>query len=89
MYPKTRVLRSNKPLTRSLLTKVIGEGEYTLEDLCRAAKNETKSRQINSVGQNNMRYMKSVVTWLRQEAFIPWVKEAPKPELDMEQGLLE
>lgn len=70
-FPKTRVLRRNTEKCRELFHKLMREGEYTCDDLCRAIIAESLAKMDNSIrqGENKMSYITNSESYLRQRIF--------------------
>lgn len=67
----TRGFKCRKVDCKKLYTKIIGEAEYTCEDLLRALKYEIEIKKENSfaTGENKLKYMPNTYTYLYQRVF--------------------
>ena len=78
MWPKTRIIRTNKPRSKKLYIDLLKEGisEKTLETALLA---DVKMRKRDTK-QNSLRYMKSPAAWLYQREFENFTDEEPSSE---------
>lgn len=75
LFKGSRGLRISKEKCRLAFNLIIGEGEYTHEDIIRATMYEVKMRKSNSLkkNKNELSWMKSSEPYLNQKAFEPFV----------------
>lgn len=79
-FSGTRGLRVKKDDCKLLLTKIVGEGEYTIDELIKALEIEVTQKKDNSVktGTNKLTYMQNSLTYLNQRTFEPFIELARK-----------
>lgn len=79
-FSGTRGLRVKKDDCKLLLTKIVGEGEYTIDELVKALEIEVTQKKDNSVktGTNKLTYMQNSLTYLNQRTFEPFIELARK-----------
>lgn len=79
-FSGTRGLRVKKDDCKLLLTKIVGEGEYTIDELVKALDIEVTQKKDNSVktGTNKLTYMQNSLTYLNQRTFEPFIELARK-----------
>ena len=75
-----RALRVRKDDCKLLLGKIVGEGEYTMDELIRALEIEVVQKKDNSVKTktNKLTYMQNSYTYLYQRSFEPFIELAKK-----------
>jgi hypothetical protein len=81
----SRALKVKKDECRMVITKILGEGEYTIDELVKALEIEVNQKKDNSVktGSNKLSYMQNSLTYLNQRTFEPFielVKQSPIKE---------
>lgn len=81
----SRALKVKKDECRMVITKILGEGEYTIDELVKALEIEVNQKKDNSVktGLNKLSYMQNSLTYLNQRTFEPFielVKQSPIKE---------
>lgn len=79
-FSGTRGLRVKKDDCKLLLTKIVGEGEYTIDELIKALEIEVTQKKDNSVktSTNKLTYMQNSLTYLNQRTFEPFIELARK-----------
>jgi hypothetical protein len=79
-----RALRVKKDDCRMIITKIVGEGEYTIDDLVKALEMEVLQKKENSVktGVNRLTFMQSTVTYLNQRTFEPFIELAKTTNIE-------
>lgn len=80
VFSGTRGLRVKKDDCKLLLTKILGEGDYTIDELVKALEIEVEQKKNNSVktSSNKMSYMQNSHTYLNQRTFEPFIELARK-----------
>jgi hypothetical protein len=84
-FAGTRGLRSKKDDCRIKLNKILGEGQFTLEEMIKALDFEVEQKKENSVktGQNKLSYLQNSMTYLNQysyENYIDLIRKGTKME---------
>lgn len=79
-----RALRVKKDDCRMSITKIIGEGEHTLDDLIKALEMEVMQKKENSIktGVNKLSYMQNSLTYLNQRTFEPFIELAKTTNIE-------
>lgn len=74
-FTGSRSLRVRKDECRLAITKVLGEGEYTIDDLVKALELEVLQKKENSVKtrMNRLTFMQNSLTYLNQRTFEPFI----------------
>lgn len=72
----TRALKAKKDECKLKLSKILAEGEYSLDELVRALEMEVGQKKDNSVktNANKLSYMQSSITYLNQRTFEPFIE---------------
>lgn len=80
-FSGSRGLRVRKEECKLLLSKIVGEGDYTMNDLIKALEIEVLQKKDNSVktNTNKMTYMQNSLTYLNQRTFEPFIEIAKAP----------
>ena len=80
-FSGSRALRVRKEECRLLLSKIVGEGDYTMDELIKALEVEVLQKKDNSVktGTNKITYMQNSLTYLNQRTFEPFIEIAKAP----------
>lgn len=83
-FTGVRGLRVKKDDCRMILTKIVGEGEHTIDDLVKALEIEVMQKKENSVktGTNRLSFMQSSITYLNQRTFEPFVELAKTTNME-------
>ncbi len=89
-FTGTRGLRVNKEECKIKFDKILGEGEYTADDMLAALQFDVTQKKENSVKAkaNKLTYMQNSLSYLNQRAFEPFIeliKEGNKIEEAPEQ----
>ena len=84
-FTGNRALRVNKEECKIKFDKILGEGEYTANDMLEALQFDVLQKKENSVKTktNRLTYMQSSITYLNQRSFEPFIeliKEGAKIE---------
>lgn len=79
-FSKTRVLRKNTEKCRELFTKIMAEGEYTVDDMCMSIIAEALAKMELSykAGENKMAYFINSESYLRQRIFEGFMEDGRK-----------
>lgn len=80
-FSGSRGLRVRKEDCKLLIGKIVGEGDYTIDDLVKALEIEVLQKKDNSVktGTNKLTYMQNSLTYLNQRTFEPFIEIAKAP----------
>ena len=75
-FEGTRSLRTKKDDCKLKLTKILNEGEYTIDEMVEALEYEVVQKKENSVkaGENKLKYMQNSLTYLNQRTFEPFIE---------------
>jgi hypothetical protein len=75
-FPGSRSLRSKKDDCRIKLNKILGEGQYTLEEMVAALKLEINQKMENSIkeGTNKLKYMQNSMTYLNNYTYENYIE---------------
>ena len=75
-FEGTRSLRTKKDDCKTKLTKILNEGEYTIDEMVEALEYEVVQKKENSVkaGENKLKYMQNSLTYLNQRTFEPFIE---------------
>jgi len=75
-FEGTRSLRTKKDDCKIKLTKILNEGEYTIDEMVEALEYEVVQKKENSVkaGENKLKYMQNSLTYLNQRTFEPFIE---------------
>ena len=75
-FEGTRSLRTKKDDCKIKLTKILNEGEYTIDEMVAALEYEVVQKKENSVkaGENKLKYMQNSLTYLNQRTFEPFIE---------------
>jgi hypothetical protein len=86
-FTGSRSLRVRKDECRLVITKIIGEGEYTIDDLVGALELEVLQKKENSVKTkvNRLTFMQNSLTYLNQRTFEPFIELVRKDVVVEEQ----
>lgn len=86
-FTGSRSLRVRKDECRLVITKILGEGEYTMEDLVKALELEVLQKKENSVKTkvNRLTFMQNSLTYLNQRTFEPFIELVRKDVVVEEQ----
>ena len=89
-FTGTRGLRVNKDECKIKFDKILGEGEYTADDMLAALQFDVTQKKENSVKAkaNKLTYMQNSLSYLNQRSFEPFIeliKEGNKIEEASEQ----
>jgi hypothetical protein len=84
-FTGTRSIRVKKDDCKLKFNKILGEGEYTADELVKALEFEVMQKKENSLktGVNKMTFMQNSLTYLNQRTFEPYIeliKEGQKVE---------
>ena len=81
LFKPTRSLKAKKEEAAELFRQILGEGEFTADQIIKALEYEVKAKTETSIQirENKMRYMQNSSTWLRQRTFAQFISIA---ELD-------
>jgi hypothetical protein len=76
MMKGTRSLKAGKTEAAQLFRQILGEGEFTAEQIIQALNYEVSAKieQSLKLNENKMRYMQNSSTWLRQRTFVQFVE---------------
>ena len=82
-FTGTRSIRVKKDECKLKFNKILGEGEYTVNEMIKALEFEVMQKKENSLktGVNKMTFMQNSLTYLNQctfEPFIELIKEGQK-----------
>jgi hypothetical protein len=89
-FEGTRSLRTKKDDCKTKLTKILNEGEYTIDEMVAALEYEVVQKKENSVkaSENKLKYMQNSLTYLNQRTFEPYIElikegvnNAPSPSI--------
>jgi hypothetical protein len=80
-FSGSRGLRVRKEDCKLLIGKIVGEGDYTIDDLVKALEIEVLQKKDNSVktGTNKLTYMQNSLTYLNQRTFEPFIEIVRAP----------
>lgn len=80
-FSGSRGLRVRKEECKLLIGKIVGEGDYTIDDLVKALEIEVLQKKDNSVktGTNKLTYMQNSLTYLNQRTFEPFIEIVRAP----------
>lgn len=86
-FTGSRSLRVRKDECRLTITKILGEGEYTIDELVRALELEVLQKKDNSVKTrvNRLTFMQNSLTYLNQRTFEPFIELVRKDVVVEEQ----
>jgi hypothetical protein len=75
-FEGTRSLRTKKDDCKTKLTKILNEGEYTIDEMVAALEYEVVQKKENSVkaSENKLKYMQNSLTYLNQRTFEPFIE---------------
>jgi len=75
-FEGTRSLRTKKDDCKIKLTKILNEGEYTIDEMVEALEYEVVQKKENSVkaSENKLKYMQNSLTYLNQRTFEPFIE---------------
>lgn len=75
-FTGTRSIRVKKDDCKLKFNKILGEGEYTADDLIQALEFEVAQKKENSLktGVNKMTFMQNSLTYLNQRTFEPYIE---------------
>jgi hypothetical protein len=75
-FEGTRSLRTKKDDCKLKLTKILNEGEYTIDEMVAALEYEVVQKKENSVkaSENKLKYMQNSLTYLNQRTFEPFIE---------------
>ncbi len=75
-FEGTRSLRTKKDDCKIKLTKILNEGEYTIDEMVAALEYEVVQKKENSVkaSENKLKYMQNSLTYLNQRTFEPFIE---------------
>jgi hypothetical protein len=75
-FEGTRSLRTKKDDCKTKLTKILNEGEYTIDEMVEALEYEVVQKKENSVkaSENKLKYMQNSLTYLNQRTFEPFIE---------------
>lgn len=75
-FAGSRSLRVRKDECRLAITKILGEGEYTIDELVKALELEVLQKKDNSVKTrvNRLTFMQNSLTYLNQRTFEPFIE---------------
>jgi hypothetical protein len=76
----SRALRTNKQKCKLEFDKIVGEGEYTVNDIINATKFDVSQRKIGSFkkGTNQITFMQNSLTYLNQRSFEAFIELSKK-----------
>lgn len=86
-FTGSRSLRVRKDECRLVITKILGEGDYTMDDLVGALQLEVLQKKENSVKTkvNRLTFMQNSLTYLNQRTFEPFIELVRKDVVVEEQ----
>lgn len=86
-FTGSRSLRVRKDECRLVITKILGEGEYKMDDLVKALELEVLQKKENSVKTkvNRLTFMQNSLTYLNQRTFEPFIELVRKDVVVEEQ----
>lgn len=72
----SRALKVKKDECRLAITKILGEGEYTIDEMVKALELEVAQKKENSykTNLNKLTYMQNSLTYLNQRTFEPFIE---------------
>jgi hypothetical protein len=75
-FSGTRSLRTKKEDCKTKFTKILEEGEYTVQDMIDALNFEVEQKKQNSVKEktNRLSFMQNSLTYLNQRTFEPFIE---------------
>lgn len=75
-FTGTRSVRVKKDECKLKFNKILGEGEYTADELIKALEFEVMQKKENSLktGVNKMTFMQNSLTYLNQRTFEPYIE---------------
>lgn len=75
-FTGSRTLRAAKEDCRIKLNKILGEGEYTIDDMVNALNYDVLQKKDKSVstGANKLSFMQNSLTYLNQRSFEPFIE---------------
>lgn len=86
-FTGSRSLRVRKDECRLVITKILGEGEYGMDDLVKALELEVLQKKENSLKTkvNRLTFMQNSLTYLNQRTFEPFIELVRKDVVVEEQ----
>jgi len=73
-WTTTRKMKSSKKACETLFNKYVKSKEATAEEIIMGLTNEVAYRKNTSLKENNLKYMKNSLRWLKEREFDLWPK---------------
>jgi len=75
-FSGSRSLRQKRDDCKTKLSKILNEGEYTIDEMIAALEYEVLQKKENSykAGENKLKYMQNSLTYLNQRTFEPFIE---------------